>query len=403
LSMNVEFTGNETADVTAYRYDYGQQLVIKGLALQNGFEVHYESGTESPEIRKGTVDENSVGTVAVPDITLQLPYDSVKAWIYVKTPDSGTTVSTLNIHIIKREKPPDSPSVEDYPQIKAYADYVKENAEKVTYAEAAADKIKADAAAGLFNGADGPPGPPGIQGPPGQDGAPGKNGKDGVQMYIATTEEELGAVLEEAMAAFAVGYALSIITTDAVMNGSGHSDDDLLQLYVLDSGTGNPDDALILASHIVDGDLYAFVKGIKPEKYGEYIKSYPMLDDFSADLSQQKVSKVRMIVKPDNLVLNGTGSHAIALKLNKYTFSVFETDASVYDLGYLDIEAETLDSQFILVHARLYDLGGSLLKETQLFTAAAVPNRYITNIGLQFKGFSTSGKTYRMVYMAGGN
>lgn len=84
MSMIAEFIENETADVTAYQYDYGQKLEITGLDLQDGFEVHYESGRESPEIRKGTVDENSVGTVAVPDATLQLPYDVVKAWVYVK-------------------------------------------------------------------------------------------------------------------------------------------------------------------------------------------------------------------------------------------------------------------------------------------------------------------------------
>lgn len=165
--MRVEFLSEDRAEVSAYRYDYGQTLEIAGLDLSDGFEVHFQNGTENPEIRQGTVDENNVCTVAVPDITLSLGYDYVLAWVYVKTPESGTTVKTIVINILPREKPSDTPSVDDYPQIKKYADYVKENAEKVSEAEAVADKLKADAAAGLFNGKDGEPGKQGDKGDPG--------------------------------------------------------------------------------------------------------------------------------------------------------------------------------------------------------------------------------------------
>lgn len=165
--MRVEFLSEDRAEVSAYRYDYGQTLEIAGLDLSDGFEVHFQNGTESPEIRQGTVDENNVCTVAVPDVTLSLDYDCAMAWVYVKTPDSGTTIKTIAINILPREKPSDAPSVDDYPQIKKYAEYVKENAEKVSEAEAVADKLKADAAAGLFNGAPGPQGEKGDKGDPG--------------------------------------------------------------------------------------------------------------------------------------------------------------------------------------------------------------------------------------------
>lgn len=165
--MRVEFLSEDRAEVSVYRYDYGQVLEIAGLELSNGFEVHFQNGTEHPEIRQGTVDENNVCTVAVPDITLSLGYDYALAWVYVKTPESGTTVKTIVINILPREKPSDAPAVDDYPQIKKYADYVKENAEKVSEAEAVADKLKADAAAGLFNGAPGPQGEKGDKGDPG--------------------------------------------------------------------------------------------------------------------------------------------------------------------------------------------------------------------------------------------
>lgn len=160
MIMRAEFLEHDTADISAYQYDYGQKLEITGLELANGFEVHFQNGTGNPETRQGIV-KNDVGIVAVPDITLSLPYDT-KAWIYVKTPESGTTVKTVRINMIPREKPSDSPSVDDYPQIKAYADFVKENAERVAEAEAVADQLKADAAAGLFDGKQGPQGPPGT-------------------------------------------------------------------------------------------------------------------------------------------------------------------------------------------------------------------------------------------------
>lgn len=165
--MRVEFLSEDRAEVSVYRYDYGQMLEIAGLDLSDGFEVHFQNGTENPEIRQGTVDENNVCTVAVPDITLSLGYDYALAWVYVKTPESGTTIKTIVINILPREKPSDAPSVDDYPQIKKYADYVKENAEKVSEAEAVADKLKADAAAGLFNGKPGPQGKKGDKGDPG--------------------------------------------------------------------------------------------------------------------------------------------------------------------------------------------------------------------------------------------
>lgn len=165
--MRVEFLSEDRAEVSAYRYDYGQTLEIAGLDLSDGFEVHFQNGTENPEIRQGTVDENNVCTVAVPDVTLSLGYDYVLAWVYVKTPESGTTVKTIVINILPREKPSDAPSVDDYPQIKKYADYVKENAEKVSETEAIGKQLKADAAAGLFNGAPGPQGEKGDKGDPG--------------------------------------------------------------------------------------------------------------------------------------------------------------------------------------------------------------------------------------------
>ena len=61
--------------------------------------------------------------------------DSPKCWLYVSDDDSGTTVKTLIFHLNKRLIPSDVPPPESIPEIKKYAEYVKENAQKVAEAE----------------------------------------------------------------------------------------------------------------------------------------------------------------------------------------------------------------------------------------------------------------------------
>lgn len=172
----VNFEGNKsTAFVCLFQYDYGQKLIIEGLKLPNDFEVHYSNGSNSALVIRGRVTDDKF-VVDIPDEVLSQNADKTKAWIYLDEETSGRTIKTIVIHLEKREIPSDMPPQEDIPTIKGYAEYVKENAEKVLSAEAAgdrankvADELLAAKENGEFIGAAGPQGPQGIQGPPGKD------------------------------------------------------------------------------------------------------------------------------------------------------------------------------------------------------------------------------------------
>ena len=205
----VDFSKKSAADVCAYQYDYGQQLEIHGISdLPDNFQTHFENGSGQALVLTGTVEESNeekIGIVNIPDECLQQQVERIKAWLFVETADSGTTLKTIHIHIIQREISSDTPPIGSIEEIKGYAEYVKENAEKVSQAEqaataanaaakaaqATAEEIKEQAESGAFDGEEGPPGPQGEQGPqgdtgpqgpkgdkgdPGETGAPGKDG-----------------------------------------------------------------------------------------------------------------------------------------------------------------------------------------------------------------------------------
>lgn len=361
--MKVEFLSEDRAEVSAYRYDYGQTLEIAGLELSDGFEVHFQNGTGNPEIRQGTVDENNVCTVAVPDITLSLGYDYAFAWVYVKTPESGTTIKTIVINILPREKPSDAPSVDDYPQIKKYADYVKENAEKVSEAEALADKLKADAAAGLFNGKDGEKGDTGNTGPQ------GPPGKDGMRTYLAYTEEKFEIAVEEIFSDFTSKIPASIITM-ASFFGYSDSENRLLQLYLFDDGTGNPDNAILINSYIFDEALYKTVALQLPLEFTEYEKTYSASNTFDVSIADAKTSSIKMIVKlPDALSLkteNTPGRITVGLNGYKDLFSMF-IEQNIIDTGYLIAEASIEENSFIRLKMTLTDSTYNMVTKEEKF------------------------------------
>lgn len=192
-----DFSKKCVADVYAYQYDYGQQLEIQGVSdLPDNFQTHFENGSGQALVISGTVKEGSkekIGIVSIPDECLQQQVERIKAWLFVETADSGTTLKTIHIHIIQREISSDTPPIGSIEEIKGYADYVKENAEKVSQAEqaataanaaaeaaqATAEEIKEQAESGAFDGEQGPPGPQGEQGPKGDTGSPGEKGDPG--------------------------------------------------------------------------------------------------------------------------------------------------------------------------------------------------------------------------------
>ena len=167
-----------------YQYDYGQQIEINGIDdLPNSYQVHFDIG-----IGEALVTKCNSNIVNIPDEFLAQKVESPKAWLYYESNNSGTTKKTLIFHIVSRERPSDLPTQEDIPKIKEYAEYVKENADKVSEAEAAgkrANKIADDLLAakenGEFNGEKGEKGEQGIQGPKGETGPQGPKGETGAQ------------------------------------------------------------------------------------------------------------------------------------------------------------------------------------------------------------------------------
>lgn len=192
--------GKDTAYICGlFKYDYGQQLVIEGLKLPENFKVHFSSGKSSALAVQGT-KKNDKFIAGIPDEVLQQDVNETKAWIYLEDEQSGKTIKTIIMHINDREKPSDMPQQEDVATIKGYAEYVKENAEKVSEAQAAGQRANQAVedlllakANGEFNGAKGEKGDPftyddftpeqleNLKGEPGRDGTDGEAGPKGEQ------------------------------------------------------------------------------------------------------------------------------------------------------------------------------------------------------------------------------
>lgn len=168
--MKISFANRNTVNVEMFQYDYGQALEIKGLILPKEFEVHYQNGTSIPVTVKGTFDDKEkVGTVAIPDECLQQDVQQFKAWLWVSDEKSGKTIKIIRFYLQSREKPSNVPPVSNVPEIKSYADYVKENADKVKRAEQIGKDLLTKAENGEFNGKEGPKGEKGVKGDPGKD------------------------------------------------------------------------------------------------------------------------------------------------------------------------------------------------------------------------------------------
>ena len=173
--MKISFNENENKkDLWGfYQYDFGQKIELENITVT---EAHFDIGTSEALVIK---IENNV--IEIPDCFFATNIDSPKCWLYVSDDDSGTTVKTLIFHLNKRLIPSDVPPPESISEIKKYAEYVKENAQKVAEAEKIGQNLLEKAESGAFNGKDGEQGPPGEQGPKGDVGATGPQGEKGDQ------------------------------------------------------------------------------------------------------------------------------------------------------------------------------------------------------------------------------
>lgn len=159
--VKVKFKGESLVKVyELYQWDYGQQLEITGLDLPEHFKMHFQIGSGEAQSVNG-IFANGVGTVSIPDAAMQQDTDKFNAWVYIESADSGKTIKTVQFNLNRRERPSDTPPADSTAELKGYAEYVKENADKVAQAEQIAKDIQHKAESGVFNGKDGAQGPPG--------------------------------------------------------------------------------------------------------------------------------------------------------------------------------------------------------------------------------------------------
>ena len=95
-----------------WMYDYGQKLQIEGLDLPDVFEVHFVwKGLDNAKIVTGsTID--GVATVDIPKEALTQK-STIKAYIYMSTPDEGETVNTVIMYLDRRIAPEGFEAPED--------------------------------------------------------------------------------------------------------------------------------------------------------------------------------------------------------------------------------------------------------------------------------------------------
>ena len=104
-------------DKPIWQYDYGTDLIIKGLDLPATAEVHFataEYGGKA-ETRMGTT-KDGVTTVAIPDRMMEMPGRKdyrIYAYIYLTDVDSGHTEYKISIPVRARPKPGEERPDED--------------------------------------------------------------------------------------------------------------------------------------------------------------------------------------------------------------------------------------------------------------------------------------------------
>ena len=153
--IKISFTNYSNVKVeNLFKYDYGQELEISGIDLPENFEVHFETDQENAIVVNGTFSDG-VGKVKIPDLCLMDSKLNFSAWIFVEENGSGNTVKTITFYLNDRQAPSDQPSdPEEVEKVKTLAEYVKENADKVSEAEKVGQDLLQRAENGEFDGAD---------------------------------------------------------------------------------------------------------------------------------------------------------------------------------------------------------------------------------------------------------
>lgn len=152
--IKIDFTEtNEVRNTELFQFDYGQELEISGVELPEKFEMHFEYGDISLSV--DGIYSDGKGTVKVPDTLLDGLRSKFSAWLYVENGKSGKTLKTVEFILGRRKKPSEYPcNPSEIAKVKTLAEYVKENADKVSEAEKVGQDLLQRAENGEFDGAD---------------------------------------------------------------------------------------------------------------------------------------------------------------------------------------------------------------------------------------------------------
>lgn len=179
--------GRSSVTGSLYQYDYGQRLIIKGVALPETYEVHFSNDLLGSS---KTVLGDSTG-VAIPDEYLTSG-DNIHVWVYLHDGNAdGETEYHGIINVIQRAKPTDqepTPVQQDVitqtiaalntgvSTVESIAEEVQEIADGIP--QTINDALQEAKDSGEF---DGPKGDKGDKGDTGATGATGPKGDTGEQ------------------------------------------------------------------------------------------------------------------------------------------------------------------------------------------------------------------------------
>lgn len=101
--LEVSFEENAISAIThCTQWDYGQDMIIKGLYLPERVEIHFALESQKSALIQIGTTRNETTIVRVPDRLLESG-ENICAYIYIADEEKGRTVRTIRI-FVKKER-----------------------------------------------------------------------------------------------------------------------------------------------------------------------------------------------------------------------------------------------------------------------------------------------------------
>ena len=130
--MQIRFNNANRATITVHQWDYGQTLEFESVPEDS--EVHFPM----PDTEDMAVVAVSESSCRIPNATLTMP-NNMKAYLYQRDENSGTTIKTIVIRVIPRPQPegyvynPDDEEILNYNDLKDRIEAIVTAAENGEY------------------------------------------------------------------------------------------------------------------------------------------------------------------------------------------------------------------------------------------------------------------------------